>query len=116
MPTWPSILPEPNPGGYQETPQSQVLRSDMDAGPPKARRRFTAGTRTVPVQYTLDEEQASAFEAFFYGEISAGAMPFDWTHPRTEEQVVARVVPPYQIAPVNGGLWWLLSLTIEIQP
>lgn len=116
MPTWPAEMPTVRPGGYQEQPQSQILRSDMETGPPKTRRRFTAGIRPVTAQYVVDDAQLQTFEVFFENEIAAGALSFAWTHPRTENQVSAKIVPPYQVEPVNGGLWWLLSLTIEIQP
>lgn len=117
MPTWPVSLPEVRPGGYQETPQNQVLRSEMETGPAKTRRRFTAGTRTIPVQYQLTDAELAVFEAFFDDEIAAGALSFSWPHPRTGQTVTAKILPPgYQIDPVGGGLWWLLSLTIEVQP
>lgn len=120
MPSWPASLPQrPSYPGYGEAPQSQVLKSDMDAGPPKRRRRFTAGTRTLSVQYDLTEQQVEDFKSFFYGELAAGALPFEWTDPRTGEPVSAIAgdgSPPYQIQPLSGGDWWRLSISIEVQP
>lgn len=120
MPTWPQILPQsPDVSGYSEKPQSQVARSEMDAGPSKSRRRFTAAARAVPVTYSLlTRAQIDAFENFFDNDIAAGALPFDWPQPRTEAMVSVVISgnPPYEITPQGSGVYWRLTMTLEIQP
>lgn len=119
MPTWPETLPScPLASGYSEAPKSQVLRSSMDAGPPKSRRRFTAALRTVSVQLVMSKVQLAEFEAWFDADIQGGALPFNWTQPRTDEVVSVVIVgdPPYQIAPLGNSHHWTLSMQLEIQP
>lgn len=120
MPTWPADLPQkPLIDGYSESPQSQVLRSSMDAGPPKTRRRFTAATRAIPVNFTLSNAQLATFESFFEADIQGGSLPFDMPHPRTGATVSMLVAgdPPYQLTPVgSGNEYWRLSMKLEVQP
>lgn len=116
MPTWPEFMPTPNQQNYSETPQNQILRSEMETGPAKTRRRFTAASRTIPVQYEIPKGRVPDFEAFFDQDIAAGALSFSWPHPRTGQTVMAKILPPYRLVPLSGGEWWQLSLTIEVQP
>lgn len=120
MPTWPTDLPRlPLADGYSETPQSQVLRSSVDAGPSKTRRRFTAATREIPVNFTLTTAQADTFEAWFDADIQGGSLPFDMTHPRTGATVSMLIAgdPPYQLTPIGTGReYWRLSMQLEVQP
>lgn len=123
MATWPASLPTmPIAGGYGEKPQSQVLRSDMDAGPAKTRRRFTAGTRELTYSLRMTQDQADTFEAFFDNQIAAGALPFDIEQPRTGATVSVLIKtgkgsPPYELTPIDSGTCqYLLSMTLEVQP
>lgn len=120
MPTWPTSLPQKTLATtYNEAPQSQVLRSSMDSGPAKTRRRFTAATMTVPFECHLTLDQIPTFEAFYSDDIAAGALPFDIPHPRTGAtvSVLLKGDPPYQLAPVGAGAThYRLSLILEIQP
>lgn len=123
MATWPASLPTmPIAGGYGEKPQSQVLRSDMDAGPVKTRRRFTAGTRELAYSHRVTLAQADTFEDFFYNDIAAGALPFDIEQPRTGQTVSVLIKtgkgqPPYELTPAETGVCqYILSMTLEVQP
>lgn len=118
MPAWPSTLPQlPLVAGYSEQVQSQVLRSTMDAGPAKSRRRFTAASRTIPVRYLLTEEQTHFFEDWFEIDLAGGSLPFDWVPGRQRSAVSAVIVgdPPYTLTPA-GGEWWQLAFSVEVQP
>lgn len=119
MPTWPSTLPQsPQISGYSEQPQSQVLRSQMDAGPAKSRRRFTAAATDVPVQYLLSQAQVATFQDWFENDLAGGALPFDWPPGRTRAAVSAQIVgdPPYTLEPMGSGQWWRLAMQLEVQP
>lgn len=118
MPTWPASLPQkPLVDGYSEEPKSRVLRSQMDAGPPKTRQRFTAGVTDIPVNMTLSIAQLATFEAWFNADIQGGSLPFDMSHPRADEVVSMMIVPPYQLNPVGvGDQYWRLSMALEVQP
>lgn len=114
MATWPASLPQtPQLSGYSETPQSQTLRSSMDAGPAKVRRRFTAASRDIPVQYILSTTQRETFENWFDADIAAGALAFDWPHDGAT--VEARIRDGYSLTPLGRGRWQL-SMDIEVLP
>lgn len=62
---WPSeVLPKPLNGGYKIQPRPMVIRTEMEAGTPRARRRFTATMTDIPVSFSLDQEQLLFFESW----------------------------------------------------
>jgi hypothetical protein len=92
---WPTSLPQrfqQNPG-VTETPPDLVIESTMDAGPPKARRRFTAGFRLVSGTLALTHAQRATLDAFFLDTLEGGALPFDWIHPITSAPATFRFMP-----------------------
>lgn len=94
MPTWPTSLPQkPLQQGYDENKPNTLIRTQMDKGPDKVRRRFTAGVRTFGTQFLLSDTQVSTLETFIDDELEGGALRFDWTHPRTGASVSFRIVP-----------------------
>lgn len=117
MLTWPSTLPQqPLIKDYTEEPQSQVIRTGMDAGPKKTRRRFTAAPVDVPpLQYIMTPEQKIIFESWFNNDIQGGSLPFDWPRPRSGTASVMIVgEPPYRFQ--TFGRNWMLTVSLEIQP
>lgn len=116
---WPGTLPTgPNASSYSETPGTNILRSPMDAGPAKMRRR---GVRpdTLGVSYAMTDAQVSTLKTFVETTIQ-GTARFGWPHPRTGATVEARIVPTndgglYSIAYVSED-YWLVSLTVEVLP
>lgn len=118
MPTWPASLPQkPLVDSYSEEPKSRILRSEMDAGPPKTRQRFTAGVTNIPVAMTLSIAQLDTFETWFNADIQGGSLQFDMPHPRKDEVVAMMIVPPYQLTPIGAGSeYWRLSMALEVQP
>jgi len=92
---WPASLPqrflqEP---GATEQPPDVVIESTMDAGPPKARRRFTAGFRLVGGSVALTRDQRAILDDFFMNTLEGGALPFDWIHPITTAPATFRFMP-----------------------
>lgn len=121
MPAWPATLPQyVFAQGYEETFPDEVLRTQMDAGPAKVRRRFTAGTRPFSVQVPLTATQVADFDSFFLNDIAAGALSFDWVHPRTQAAATLRIVTPSppKLAGESGGgsSTFVLSFSFEILP
>jgi hypothetical protein len=78
-------------GGERAAPV--VLRSEVERGIPRQRRAAADTLVQVSLQLGFETAQASAdFDAWFYGEALAGAAWFDFTNPRTNAVVQARVV------------------------
>lgn len=79
--------------GATEKPDPIVLRSPMERGVPKQRRIASDTMVTVPVTLYYDTmADAMAFETWVFTQIGAGADWFNWTNPRTNTVVQARIV------------------------
>lgn len=90
--TWPSTLPQaPLLSGFRETPPDNLLRTEMDVGPAKTRRRTTSSPRPVEWPCLMSLAQVNTFEAFYKNTIRGGALRFNITHPRTGASVEARI-------------------------
>ena len=115
--TWPVGLPQlVAVDGYGESPPDTVLRTKMDVGPAKIRRRSTAGIRPLSVQLDLDATQVAALDAFYLGTLQGGALAFDWVHPRTQEIVSLRFVRPPAYRPQRSDAVWRAAVQLEVLP
>lgn len=120
-PTWPSTLPQkPLLSGLAEQTPNTAIRTSMETGPAKVRRRYTAGVRKFPVSFVLTAAQVATMDTFLQETIMSGALPFDWLHPRTGAAVSFRVIPESAdtlntFTPLGAGLWQT-SLNLEVMP
>lgn len=116
MPSWPSTLPSaPLMERFRETAPDTVLRSQMETGPAKLRRRTTAGVREMKLSYLLSRAQVEALDGFYLGDLFGGALAFDFTHPRTGDGVSCRFRAPPVYTPVNGD-YFRAALELEVLP
>jgi len=116
MSAWPSTLPSaPLARGFSEKPPKLTLRTQMDAGPAKVRKRFTAGVRPLTLQIKVTSAQVAIFDSFYLSDCGAGATPFTWVHPRTGAAASLRITdePSYDPA---GGDYWTITFNVEILP
>ena len=75
------------------TPQTALVRSEMERGIPKQRRTTSDVMETMTLVMHFDSEaDATSFETWFYTTINAGADWFDITHPRTGVTTEVRCV------------------------
>lgn len=121
MPLWPLDLPQaPLRDGWSDTAPDNLLRSDMESGPAKVRRRGSAKPRVAACTYVMNAEEAALFEDFALGTLAGGALAFDWWHPVLGRYVRARLVPSgdglYSRSYWGGTYVWQYSLTIEYWP
>jgi hypothetical protein len=116
---WPSNVPLAflN-NSYQESFASNLLRSDMDSGPAKVRRRTSAGVRPLEGQLLLSGAERAVIEAFFTNTLRSGALPFSATHPRTGASILLRFVEPpaYGDFPTATEAYYTVSLKLEVLP
>lgn len=115
-PVWPVSLPQdPLIDGYDERAPDVLARTEMDAGPDKVRRRFTAGVRPMRLTVALTRTQVQTLDDFHVTTLQGGALPFDWTHPRTLATVAFRFTEPPSYKP-QSQTDWLAALALEILP
>lgn len=101
MTTWPSTLPIRK-DGYKESPPKRQLRSNMDVGPDKIRRRTSMKIRNVSVQGFWTDEQVEIFDQFYLDNDDSF---FDFIHPRTGQTVTARFLDEEPSYDPNETMW-----------
>lgn len=117
MVAWP-IAPFPQlplQAGYSESPPDTVIRSPMDAGPAKLRRRTTAGVRRLACALRLTTAQVATFDSFYVTSLQGGALPFDWVNPRTGAAESLRFVGPPAYGAPSGDLF-PVTFKLEVLP
>ena len=77
MATWPSTLPNPSAKGYKIQSGNQVIRSDMDSGLARQRRRFTSRIDVMDIFLEVTASELDIFEGFIYNDCDGGAAWFD---------------------------------------
>lgn len=117
MPAWPNTLPQlVMTSGYQEAYPWAVLRTEMDAGPAKVRRRSTAAPRPITAQIRCSSAQLADFESFVATDLAGGALAFTWVEPRTQSAASFRLREAPGYVPSAGGQWWTITLPLELLP
>lgn len=115
IPTWPATMPQNLLiSGYSESPPSVVLRTTMDIGPVKLRRRTTSAIRPVTGEQVITSAQLAEFKAFYNTDLYGGALRFSWIDPVTEEAVEMRFTESPSWTPEDG--FYRLRLNLEILP
>lgn len=115
-PVWPSSLPQnPQLIGFQESGQGATVRTQMDAGPAKVRRRFTIEVRNISIALVMTTAQVATFESFWTSTISYGALAFDWSDFRTSAAQTYRIASRPAYAALGGG-YWRVDLQLETVP
>lgn len=111
---WPENLPQsPLLDGLQETLPDNVLRTKMEQGPPKLRRRGTDAPAKITAQFLLDTTQCGVLENFYAETLAGGVKRFTFTHPRSGAAVLCRMAQPPELAALNGG-YFRARLTLEV--
>lgn len=115
MAVWPVDLPDyVLRDGYQEEKMEGSIRTSMDQGPAKVRKRFTAIVQNINATIFLTEAQTEILDDFYENELGFGSLSFDWVHPRTQASVTFRFVKAPAYLP--DGAAWRASMQLEILP
>lgn len=115
---WPPGLPQSPQKGFSEERGVLILRTPMDAGPAKMRKRG-ARPNTLNVSFMMTKVQVDTLDTFIQDTIK-GTARFGFPHPRTSAVVETRIVPQdggtmYSLAHVAPG-FYTISLQLEILP
>lgn len=68
---WPSTLPLPIANGYGLAPVDPVIRTDMEVGTPRARRRTSARNDKISVVWVFTDAQMAIFRTWFDNPVEA---------------------------------------------
>ena len=114
--TWPTTLPLPTVQGYGIRPGEAILRTEMEAGPARQRKRFTQVPTRISVRWVMRREQFALFEAWYRWQAKEGGQWFMidllggiglTTHEaRFTRQFDARLI---------GGVLWEIASELEIR-
>ena len=75
--SWPKTLPLPTIDGYGVHPGEAILRTEMEAGPARQRRRFTQVPSRISVRWLFRREQFALFEAWYRWHAKEGGEWFE---------------------------------------
>lgn len=117
MPTWPATLPEyVLADGYTEAAPNNAIRSEMEIGPAKVRRRTTATPTPVTCQIRITPAQRADLLMFFETDTASGSLAWDWVHPVTRAAAVFRFTAPPSMTATARGTAFIAALELEILP
>ncbi|HVQ51044.1 MAG TPA: hypothetical protein VMS92_13455 [Mycobacterium sp.] len=88
---WPAELPD-CPDSWSEQAEPVTVRTQVEEGTPKVRRRFTKRLVRAQVGMTMDIAQRNALDSFFHVSLDGGVLRFDFRHPWLDQVVPWRMV------------------------
>jgi hypothetical protein len=115
-PVWPLGLPQKVEGDqYTESLGSSVIRTEMDIGLAKVRRRYTKNIENFDMIFLIDSDQYLIFKTFFDVTVNGGATTFTFPHPVTTVPTEVRLLGEPAISHIGAGVF-RLSLKVEVIP
>lgn len=102
MATWPSTLPGIR-LPVQSSRQDGTIRTSMDAGPQKVRRRFTATSRYYSFPLQMTGSQFATLESFYDDTLGGGSLTFTMDDPHTGSSETFRFQAPPESEFIRGG-------------
>lgn len=119
MASWPTTLPSPLLSGYGISPSDQVIRTEMEGGETRSRRRSSARKDSFPVSWKFTDAQMAIFRAWFDSPSYAdGGNAWFTVYLATGDtgidSVTARFNGAWQ-ASMESGLHWNVSATLEVR-
>lgn len=119
MATWPTTLPQPLLAGYAVSPSDPSLRTEMETGAARSRRRSYGRNDRINASWSMTDAQFSAFRTWFEddAEAAGGSAWFAITlrigdTGATSEE--ARFVGIYQAQMLHRDRWQV-SATLEVR-
>lgn len=104
--SWPSTLQQLlNESNFGIAKGETVLRTDMDIGPAKTRRRFTKSVDTFTGSIWVTPDEYLIFETFYDTTLNGGSLTFTFPHPITQVPTDFRFKAAPKYSPVGPQLF-----------
>lgn len=114
---WPSSLENLiNADSFQVKMGDTVLRSEMDVGLAKTRRRFTSPIDTYSCSINIYQSDYGTFYDFYNVTLNGGITPFEFVDPLTGNLSTFRFLNSPSISPLGSAGWFILSMNWEKMP
>lgn len=120
MASWPTTLPAINLAGYTLSPVDQSIRTDMESGAARARRRTAARNDKISPTWLMTDAQFAIFRAWFEDASTGAAGGANWFTISTAigtggvVSVDARFIGPFKSSAL-GALLWSVSGELELR-
>jgi hypothetical protein len=115
--TWPDTLPLPTVQGYNVEPGETIIRTEMDSGLARHRRRFTDVPSKVSVRWIMRRDQYAIFEGWYRWHAREGASFFTITLlgglGLLDQE--ARFTRQFSSKLLAGGTLWEVQSELEIR-
>lgn len=113
--TWPSTLRDLwLKDGFREIPPKNMIRTKMDVGPAKVRRRTTSNVRQFLGRMFLTSALVVVLDDFFVTSTKSGTLTIELKHPRTGTTGTYRFVNEPQYVSRNRG--YVATIQLELLP
>lgn len=90
-------------GGFRKKPESPVIRTEFESGPPKESIVKSRRMNQWPVTYTFTLAEFNTWETWFDTDALGGSF-FDWINPLDGSTISVRIVrSEYEAVPVSSG-------------
>jgi len=83
----------------------------MDAGPKKARRRYTGKTTQYAGRFVMTADAYETFKVFYHTMLADGVLRFNFTDPVSLDMAEFRFVEAYTASSLDGN--WEVAVTME---
>lgn len=116
---WPSKFPETLFSNYSFSMDESIVRTQMEGGPARQRRRFVSVPSQATVRWRMKDDIFGFFEAWFKFKANNGAewIRIDLTNGAGHLTNEARFLKPYSARPLSGDLWEVTAnLEIRVMP
>lgn len=119
MITWPdtnSILPKPE-IAFGVGVSANAIRTKMDSGRVRQRKRFTKNMRSISVKWNLTDEQRGVFQGIFSGLLNNGADWFEMSLPLNGgfRDFTVRFVADSYSEKYDAVLYWDITAKLETE-
>jgi len=104
-------------GNFIQQAEPNVVRSDVEVGKAKLRRRFTRAVINVNGTIYLNQAELQTFDTFFTLTLASGSKSFNFIDPVSGTEREYRFVDPpvYEVLAGKIGAW-TATLALEIIP
>lgn len=115
-PSFPTTLPGVLIGQHSFAPIDTTIRTEMDAGLARTRRRFLGTPTEYDVKWKFTRAQLGTFEKFYANDIANGASWFNikLVNGAGETTCLARFKGTYSVSSETREFMWLVSAKLEV--